>query len=137
MITYLPLESFKDSIASLSDQMLKNQLMRAKQILDILLGRVKSEKLINHPGIKMWKGYESALILYYNVCIKIYRMRGFNTDLKLEPVPEKIVWPHWKYNEKLHTSHRSNLLRIDEEYYRGWGWVESTTIPYFWPEGEI
>jgi hypothetical protein len=46
---------------------------------------------------------------------------------------EEIVMPWWYGNRDLHASHRSNLLRKDDEYYGRFGWSESPDLPYWWP----
>ena len=42
-------------------------------------------------------------------------------------------YPPWFGDERVHASHRSNLLRKDSEFYGQYGWKESSDLPYFWP----
>jgi hypothetical protein len=41
--------------------------------------------------------------------------------------------PFWINDERLFSSHRSNLLRKDQEWYGKFGWKEGPDLPYFWP----
>ena len=40
--------------------------------------------------------------------------------------------PDWIGDERIHKSHRSNLLRKDGEFYKQYGWTEPTDIEYHW-----
>ena len=42
-------------------------------------------------------------------------------------------YPPWFGNEKIHASHRSNLLRKDPEFYGKYGWTEPDNLEYVWP----
>lgn len=97
----------------------------------------------NHPCTKMWKGYESCLVLYYNVCINEWIYRGFKNTLLLIahsiPIEHKywaqfVKWPKWFGNKDFHDSHKSNLLRKMPEHYSKFGWQVSNNLPYIWPE---
>ena len=46
---------------------------------------------------------------------------------------ENIVMPEWIGDDRVHASHRSNLLRKDFSFYSKFGWSESSDMPYFWP----
>ena len=47
----------------------------------------------------------------------------------------KIEAPWWLGYDKLHRSHRSNLVRKDPSYYRAY-FTESGDLPYYWPSEE-
>ena len=40
--------------------------------------------------------------------------------------------PPWIGDERLHSSHRSNLLRKDEKFYSQFNWTEPHDMPYYW-----
>jgi len=61
MQTFLPIASFNDSATSLDYRRLGKQRVEAYQILNTLR---KPNRWRNHPAVKMWKGYEVALIAY-------------------------------------------------------------------------
>jgi hypothetical protein len=44
------------------------------------------------------------------------------------------TYPPWLGDERLHASHRSNLLRKDPEHYGQFEWTEPDDLPYWWPE---
>ena len=81
----------------------------------------------------MWKGYENALKLYLNKAIKLWISKGYKNTMKLEKIDEKVILPKWFGNEEFHKSHRSNLLRKNNEHYSKFGWGEKTDLPYVWP----
>jgi hypothetical protein len=81
----------------------------------------------------MWRGHEDHLRLYLNATMDEWERRGFRNVLMrrqpaLGPAP-----PAWWGDERLHASHRSNLLRKDPEWYGRFAWVEPPDLPYFWP----
>jgi hypothetical protein len=41
--------------------------------------------------------------------------------------------PSWLGDERVHSSHRSNLLRKRPEHYGLLGWTEGPDMPYHWP----
>jgi hypothetical protein len=81
----------------------------------------------------MWDGYMDALKLYHNVCIQEWVARGYNNTMQLYDLPQDIVMPPWIGDERVHRSHRSNLLRKDPVFYSQFNWSESPDIPYYWP----
>ena len=132
MQTFLPYESFKKSFRVLDWRRLGKQRVEAHQILNVLLGRTTTKGWVNHPITKMWKGYEPALQLYFNMCVEEWVNRGYNNNMLLEDITEPIIFPHWLGNDLLHSSHRANLLRKDKEYYSKFMWNEDSSNPYCW-----
>jgi hypothetical protein len=59
--------------------------------------------------------------------------RGFKNTMKFYEIPSSIVLPHWLGDERIHASHRSNLIRKDPAHYSQFNWSESADIPYYWP----
>ena len=132
MQTFLPYQSFRKSLKVLDWRRLGKQRVEAHQILNVLLGRTETKGWVNHPITRMWKGYEPALQLYFNMCVEEWINRGYNNNMLLEDITEPIVFPHWLGNDLLHSSHRANLLRKDKEYYSKFMWNEDSSNPYCW-----
>ena len=80
----------------------------------------------------MWRGYENALILYSNIMIKEWILRGYRNTMEIINTGS-VEFPLWLGDEALHASHRSNLLRKDSVWYSKFGWSESPDLPYIWP----
>lgn len=135
MQTFLPYADFKQSVKCLDYRRLGKQRVEAMQIYHIVSGQRTTGGWINHPAVKMWKGYPEALALYLNVCIDEWVERGYNNSIeKIKIENEKDVkMPPWIGNEKFHASHRSNLLGKDYGYYEQFGWKEVPFLPYVWP----
>ena len=132
MQTFLPYPNFKKSVQVLDYKRLGKQRVESFQVLNILLRRTDTKGWVNHPVTKMWAGYESALQLYQNFTITEWIKRGYKNNMELEVIADQAEMPHWLGDEKLHRSHRSNLLRKDWEYYSPY-FNEDPTLPYFWP----
>ena len=132
MQTFLPHSSFKDTFKVLDYKRLGKQRVEAHQILNILLDRTETRGWRSHPIVKMWKGYESALQLYFNLCVKEWIKRGYNNNMKLEHINNPVEYPPWLGDDPFHSSHRANLLRKDEDHYSQFGWTEDSTDPYVW-----
>ena len=134
MQTFLPYRDFRKSLSVLDWRRLGKQRVEAHQILNVLLERTDTKGWRNHPITKMWKGYEDALKMYFNLCVEEWVYRGYNNNMLLENVPEypKIKYPHWLGNKSFHSSHRANLLRKDYNYYHKFTWKEDPDNPYAW-----
>jgi hypothetical protein len=90
----------------------------------------------NHPAIRMWAGYENALLEYSNVIIEEWIRRGFKNTMALVDICGEVKNPPWLGDEVFHSAHRSNLLRKDFNYYSKFNWHEPLDLPYIWPTGE-
>tara|TARA_R110002074_G_scaffold66573_1_gene157236 strand:+ start:661 stop:1122 length:462 start_codon:yes stop_codon:yes gene_type:complete len=132
MQTFLPYQSYRKTFKTLDYRRLGKQRIEAKQILNVLLGRTETKGWRNHPITRMWNDYEPALQLYHNMCIEEWVVRGYNNNMPFEDITEPIIYPHWLGNKSFHSSHRSNLLRKDYEYYSQFGWTEDSENPYSW-----
>lgn len=131
MQTFLPYPSFEESARVLDNKRLGKQRVEAFTILRTLSGGISGWK--NHPAVKMWKGFEDALEMYYSCMVERWIIRGFNNSMPF-PVPKKFVSkPSWLGDERLHASHRSNLLRKDYKWYSQFGWGEKPNLKYWWP----
>ena len=137
MQTFLPYEDFTLSAQCLDYRRLGKQRVEALQIFNALEGiPTKSGRQytgwLNHPAVTMWRGYEEALLLYRNKMIEEWILRGYNNTMEMVGVSDDVEMPHWLGNEKLHSSHRSNLLRKDFEFYSQYGWRETPNLEYYW-----
>lgn len=138
MQTFLPYSDFKISAACLDNKRLGKQRVETLQILNVLLG--KSDGWKNHPAVKMWKGHEYQLCQYGIVCCDRWIKLGFKDTCRSKIIDllyycEDTGMPKWMGDNRLHSSHRSNLMRKDPVFY-SYGWFESNDIPYFWPTKE-
>ena len=134
MVTFLPYSEFVLSAALLDYRRLGKQRVEAKQILDILLDRTESKAWVNHPAVRMWRGYENSLKTYYNSILSVWICSGYKNNMLFEMIEGEIVDSPWLGNKDFHASHRSNLLRKNYDYYSKYGWTEPLDLPYIWPE---
>lgn len=92
----------------------------------------------NHPAVKMWRGYEGALVTYGLIMCQEWINRGYKDTVmgKLHCIYEILAeyfYPPWFGNQKFHNSHKSNLLRKLPSHYKQFGWNVKDDLPYFWP----
>lgn len=140
MQTFLPYPSFYKSVACLDRKRLCKQRVEAMQLVNSTLKLERGENVkgwANHPARTMWNGYLPALKLYHNLSIDEWVRRGYNNTMKHYDLPDNIQMPPWFGWEKLHASHRSNLLRKDPVWYGQFGWSEPDNIEYVWPTREL
>ena len=137
MQTFLPYKDFTLSAQCLDYRRLGKQRVEALQIFNALTGvPTKSGREYkgwkNHPAVTMWQGYEEALLLYKNKMIEEWILRGYNNTMEMYGISENVEMPHWLGKEKLHASHRSNLLRKDFKFYSSYCWTEPDNLEYYW-----
>jgi hypothetical protein len=134
MQTFLPYKSFKKSAKALDNRRLGKQRVETLQILKAL--SIDSYGWKNHPAVKMWKGYEPALIEYGTEICNEWLLRGFKDTCK-EKIRafsnnQSIIYPEWITSDFI-TTHRSNLIRKAPEYYQKlWPGIPSN-LEYIWP----
>ncbi|MFH2128123.1 MAG: pyrimidine dimer DNA glycosylase/endonuclease V [Pseudomonadota bacterium] len=134
MQTFLPYADFAASAAALDDRRLGKQRVEALTILNILEGRTKTRAWRHHPALLMWRGFEPALGLYLNAVVDEWERRGFVNNIpRRELNPALVKMPWWLGDERLHASHRANLLRKLSGHYQALGWREDPSAPYWWP----
>jgi hypothetical protein len=82
----------------------------------------------------MWVGYVPALKLYVRAVSEELAAR--RSDILVSPLiwDELIAFPPWFGDNRLHSSHRANLLRRNYRYYAPLGWSEQPSFVYWWPE---
>jgi hypothetical protein len=129
MQTFLPYSSFERSAEALDYRRLGKQRVEAYQILCALSDSKYGWQ--NHPAVRMWRGYEDALIAYYSVVCREWISRGYrNTMPVLVPQTDYEI-PSWLGDARFHYSHRSNLYRKNSEFYVQWGGID--LVDYVWP----
>lgn len=139
MQTFLPSEDFALSAMTLDRQRLGKQRVETLQIMKTLAGLSKNGGWKNHPAVKMWRGHEDYLMLYQIAICEEWISRGYKDTCLwktfdfLSQIEYPSTYPEWLGNEKIHSSHRSNLLRKYPEHYRKFNWLESDNIEYVWP----
>jgi hypothetical protein len=144
MQTFLPCPNYWQSAQCLDNKRLGKQRLECKQILLALglsIGQHTPGKRgwTNHPAVCMWRGYEPALIVYAVCMCAAWRKRNFKDSLGAEFVAAYATTtmaaehPPWLGDERIHASHRSNLLRKDSAYYAQFDWKEPDNLPYVWP----
>lgn len=139
MQTFLPSDDFALCAMSLDRQRLGKQRVETLQIMQTLAGKSRGKGWINHPATKMWKGHENYLMLYQIATVSEWTMRGYKdtcldkTYEAFSSLEEDFSYPDWMGDEKLHASHRSNLLRKNPEHYSRFNWSEPDNMEYVWP----
>ena len=146
MQTFLPYPSYRRSALVLDMKRLGKQRVEVKQILNAL--RKPHYGWKNHPAVRMWMGYEYALVYYGMEMCVAWRDRGYKDSLLpefremrdqiakelLDRGDALIAYPKWINDYRIHTSHQSNLVRKDPDYYRDFFPRVPDDIPYYWPE---
>lgn len=137
MQTFLPYPDFRKSAQCLDNKRLGKQRVEAWQIYKACI--LENYGWKNHPIVKMWKGYEHALLFYgYEMCNEWIK-RGFKDTLLSKFTNElgfyttkRLNYPDWIFKKDFTTSHRSNLLRKDSKHYSQFNWKEPNNLPYVW-----
>lgn len=139
MQTFMPYDDFYLSLNCLDNKRLGKQRVEAKQILNVLLNRPRKDGQpykgwVNHPCVRMWRGYENALKEYFNISLMVWEERGFINNMEYEEHDGCVPLPDWVNAPILYMSHRSNLLRKDYEFYSKYGWQNEIgpNEPYAW-----
>jgi len=133
MQTFLPYSDFEKTVKCLDWRRLGKQRVEAMQIYNIVAGRTDRKGWVNHPAVKMWRGYEDALAVYQNSCIEEWIRRGYNNNMLLIEPKGEIIYPHWFEDEAFHSAHRQTLLSKDYEWYSQFNWKEEPKYEYIWP----
>lgn len=130
MQTFLPYESFSESAKCLDWRRLGKQRVEAMQILNTISG--VSRGWVNHPAVKMWRGYEEALQMYFNAISMEWVKRGYQHNMGFYS-NIYCVKPHWLGNTEFHLSHQSNLLRKMPQHYGPLFPDVPDNLEYVWP----
>jgi hypothetical protein len=152
MQTFLPYPDFIRSARSLDPRRLGKQRVEALQVLRGLTWPGYGWR--HHPAVKMWAGYEEALVRYgLDVC-DVWCAAGradtcavtLATDLAAacgivevrlqQDLASVGELPPWLGREDLHLSHRLSLLRKDPEFYQPIFGDLPPDLPYVWPSSD-
>lgn len=141
--TFLPYRSFERSAQVLDNKRLGKQRVETLQIMKALTQGVGWR---NHPATLMWVGHEAALLRYQAAICQEWVNRGFKDTcfvktvmLYAKAVPNADITsntalnPSWLGKRKMHSGHRSNLLRKDPVHYGQFGWTDDPEGEYWWP----
>ncbi|MBF8185799.1 MSMEG_6728 family protein [Nonomuraea sp. K274] len=160
MQTFLPFPDFAATAAVLDPLRLGKQRIESLQVLRALT--IPGYGWRHHPVVKMWAGYEEALVRYgLEVCDRWRAMgrpdtcaRTMTTELARHRATPKATpkatpevrrqkelaaageLPPWLGDEALHRSHRSALLRKDPGFYRPVFGDEPDDLDYVWPRSD-
>ncbi|MEV0123189.1 MSMEG_6728 family protein [Streptomyces sp. NPDC050703] len=149
MQTFLPYPDFTRSAAVLDRARLGKQRVEALQVLRGLT--VPGYGWRNHPAVRMWIGYEEALVRYGLDMCALWVAEGradtcaatMLTDYTAHrpgaPVREQAELaeagelPFWLGSEEFHISHQSALVRKAPEIYAERFPGVPDDLPYLWP----
>lgn len=145
MQTFLPFPGFQDTARVLDPKRLGNQRSEALVILRVC--HIPTYGWQNHPAVRMWRGYEQALISYGLAICDEWTSRGHADTVKEKllvysrnPGPRSQEelggegWlPPWLGDSRLHRSHQSALLRKSPDWYRPYFPDVPDDLPYYWP----
>jgi hypothetical protein len=150
--TFLPYADFAATARVLDQRRLGKQRVEAIQILRGLT--VAGYGWRHHPAVKMWAGYEEALVRYgLDICAEWCASGRADTcagtlvaDLvaaggpahvrKQRELAEAGDLPPWLGDERLHLSHRASLVRKDPDHYRPFFGDVPDDLPYVWPASD-
>ncbi|MGX7828090.1 MSMEG_6728 family protein [Actinokineospora sp. 24-640] len=152
MQTFLPYPDFTAAARVLDQRRLGKQRVEAVQVLRGLT--VPGYGWRHHPAVRMWTGYEEALVRYgLQVCAEWCAAGHADTcaatlatDLAARTALTEVrgqseladagELPPWLGDEALHLSHRSALVRKAPEHYRPLFPDVPDDLPYVWPDSD-
>ncbi|MFC7549752.1 MSMEG_6728 family protein [Plantactinospora sp. GCM10030261] len=152
MQTFLPYPDFARTATTLDPRRLGKQRVETIQVLRGLTRPGYGWR--NHPAVKMWAGYEEALVRYGLDICAVWRAGGradtcaatLVTDLAAGCGPSLVreqaelaavgELPPWLGRDDLHLSHRSSLLRKDPDFYRPLFGDIADDLEYVWPPSD-
>ncbi|PKW05647.1 hypothetical protein SAMN05428944_7326 [Streptomyces sp. 1222.5] len=149
MQTFLPDPDFRRSALLLDRRRLGKQRVEALQVLRGLT--VPGHGWRRHPAVRMWSGYEEALVRYGLEVCRVWREQGHQDSCAASLVagfahcrPGSPVrgqddlaaageLPPWLGDEGFHRSHQSALVRKDRDVYADEFPGVPDDLPYVWP----
>ena len=147
--TFLPFPGFAESAAALDSRRLGKQRVEALQVLRALT--VAGYGWRRHPAVRMWAGYEEALVRYGLEICRRWTAEGRRdtcADSMLADFathhPGAAVRPQdglgdvgdlppWLGDPSFHRSHQSALVRKDPGFYAARFAGVPDDLPYVWP----
>ncbi|WP_395576464.1 MSMEG_6728 family protein [Streptomyces sp. BK79] len=152
MQTFLPHPDFRESALALDRRRLGKQRVEALQVLRGLT--VPGYGWRRHPAVRMWTGYEEALVRYGLEVCRVWREQGHQDSCAASLVaglaasrPHAPVrdqpeladageLPPWLGDAAFHRSHRSALVRKEPEVYAELFPGVPDDLPYVWPASD-
>jgi hypothetical protein len=150
--TFLPYPEFATSARVLDQRRLGKQRVEAIQVLRGLI--VPGYGWRHHPAVKMWAGYEEALVRYgLDICavwcetgradtcagtlVADFAAAGGPARVRLQKELDAAgELPPWLGDERMHLSHRVSLVRKDPDFYRPIFGDLPDDVPYVWPPSD-
>ena len=152
MQTFLPYPDFAATARVLDTRRLGKQRVETLQVLRALT--VPGYGWRNHPAVRMWAGYEEALVRYgVAVCLH-WRGKGHRDTCEAMLRAELAALtgsdvlrsqrllarcgelPPWLGDPAFHLSHQSALVRKDPGHYRSAFPDAPDDLPYVWPPSD-
>ncbi|GGT24499.1 MULTISPECIES: MSMEG_6728 family protein [Streptomyces] len=152
MQTFLPHPDFCATALALDRRRLGKQRVETLQVLRGLT--VPGYGWRHHPAVKMWRGYEEALVRYGLEICRVWRDQGHQDSVAaslvaglaaLRPgapvrgqadLADAGELPPWLGDEAFHLSHRSALVRKDPGTYAALFPDAPDDLPYVWPDSD-
>ena len=152
MQTFLPYPGFVASARALDQKRLGKQRVETIQVLRGLIQPGYGWR--HHPAVKMWTGYEEALVRYgLDVCevwvetgradttaetmrADLSAARGITVIRTQDDLAAAGELPPWLGDDAVHLSHRSALVRKDPAFYEPLFGTVPDDMPYVWPASD-
>lgn len=152
MQTFLPYPDFHRTARALDQRRLGKQRVEAVQVLRGLTRPGYGWR--NHPAVRMWAGYEEALVRYgLDICATwcaagradtcagtlaadLASGCGIGTVRSQYELATAGELPPWLGRDDLHLSHRSSLLRKDPTFYAPLFGDIPDDLEYVWPASD-
>jgi hypothetical protein len=147
--TFLPDPDFATSARALDGKRLGKQRVEALQVLRALTRPTYGWK--HHPAVRMWAGYEEALVAYALAVCDEWDRRGHADTVRAtilddlrrgtglthvrtqRELADAGELPPWLGDLAFHRSHRSALVRKDPGHYGEQFPDEPDDLEYVWP----
>lgn len=152
MQTFLPYPDFRASALVLDRRRLGKQRVEALQVLRGLT--VPGYGWRRHPAVRMWAGYEEALVRYGLEVCAVWCEQGRQDSCATTLLADFAAFrpgvrtrdqarlaaagelPPWLGDDAFHRSHRSALLRKDPDVYAPCFPGDPDDLPYVWPASD-
>ena len=142
MQTFLPYPNYNRCAEALDNRRLGKQRVECLQILKALLDP-SAKGWVNHPAVRMWRGYERELIDYGVVMCQAWLGRGFDDTCQskimswlCDTSDNSHATPDWLTGDTgklVCLSHQSNLIRKDPAHYAPLFPGIPNNLEYVWP----
>ncbi|MEV5434969.1 MSMEG_6728 family protein [Streptomyces sp. NPDC052682] len=152
MQTFLPYSDFRATAKALDRRRLGKQRVETLQVLRGLV--VPGYGWRHHPAVRMWAGYEEALVRYGLEVCRVWRELGHQDSCAATLVADLLAFrphvpireqdalaaagelPPWLGDPAFHRSHRSALVRKDPVTYAPLFPGVPDDLPYVWPASD-